>query len=61
MQQYQQILFLMNVPKQHLIMQVMVTKMLHNMLSIPLFISIAANDILRSFFFSGLLHKLRTF
>ena len=33
MQQYQQMLFLVNVPKQHLIMQVMVKKMLHNMLS----------------------------
>ena len=50
MQQYQQILFLVNVPKQHLIMQAMVKKMLHNMLSIPLFISTAAIVIL----FSGL-------
>ena len=51
MQQYQQILFLVNVPKQHLIMQAMVKKMRHNMLSIPLFISTAAKESLRSFFF----------
>ena len=51
MQQYQQILSLVNVPKQHLIMQAMVKKMFHNMLSIPLFISTAAKESLRSFFF----------
>ena len=56
MQQYQQILFLVNVPKQHLIMQAMVKKMLHNMLSIPLFISTAANESLRSFFFRSVAH-----
>ena len=61
MQQYQQILFLVNVPKQHLIMQAIVKKMLHNMLSIPLFISTAANESFKVILFSGLLHTLRTF
>ena len=51
MQQYQQILFLVSLPKQHLIMQTMVKKMLHNMLPIPLFISTAAMESLISTYF----------
>ena len=39
---------LVNLPKQHLIMQTMVKKMLHNMLPIPLFISTAAIESLIS-------------
>ena len=35
---------LVNLPKQHLLMQTMVKKMLHNMLPIPLFISTAAME-----------------
>ena len=56
MQQYQQILFLVNVPKQHLIMQTLVKKMLHNMQPIPLFISTAAMESLRSSFFRSIAH-----
>ena len=51
MQQHQQILFLVNLPKQHFIMQTMVKKMLHNMLPIPLFISTAGMESLISPYF----------
>ena len=60
MQQYQQILFLVNLPKQHLIMQTMVKKMLHNMLPIPLFITTAAMEsliIISTYFSRRLLER----
>ena len=50
-QQCQQILFLVNLPKQHLIMQTMAKKMLHNMSPMPLFISTAAMESLISRYF----------